>query len=88
MIVTILFDSHLGIMTTLILTVFNWILTARFFNFFLVALISGVFAVYLVSKVSERQKIIKAGVLLALIIGLLVFTINIPNANIKLAFFY
>lgn len=88
MIVTILFDSHLGIMTTLILTVFNWILTARFFNFFLVALISGVFAVYLVSKVSERQKIIKAGVLLALIIGLLVFTINIPNANIRLAFFY
>ncbi|MBU2598099.1 MAG: HDIG domain-containing protein [Actinobacteria bacterium] len=88
MIVTILFDSHLGIITTFILTVFNGILTAGFFNFFLVALISGVFAVYLVSKVSERQKIIKAGVLLALIIGLLVFTINIPNANIKLAFFY
>ena len=88
MIVTILFDAHLGIITTFILTVFNGILTAGFFNFFLVALISGVFAVYLVSKVSERQKIIKAGVLLALIIGLLVFTINIPNANIKLAFFY
>ena len=88
MIVTILFDSHLGIMTTLILTVFDGILTPGFFNFFLVALISGVFAVYLVSKVSDRQKIIKAGVLLALIIGLLVFTINIPNANIKLAFFY
>ena len=88
MIVTILFDAHLGIITTFILTVFNGILTAGFFNFFLVALISGVFAVYLVSKVSERQRIIKAGVLLALIIGLLVFTINIPNANIKLAFFY
>jgi len=87
MIVTILFDSHLGIMTTFTLTVFNWILTAGF-NFFLVALISGVFAVYLISKVSERQKIIKAGVLLALIIGLLVFAINIPNANIKIAFIY
>jgi len=88
MIVTILFDSRLGIMTTLVLTIFNGILISGVFNFIIVGLIGGIFAVYLTSKVSERQQIIKGGVLLALLIGLLVFIINIPNIDMKLALFY
>ena len=88
MIVTMLFNSNLGIMTILVLTIFNGILTTGVFNFILVGLIGGIFTVYLVSKVSQRQQIIRAGVFLAFLIGLLVFIINITSVDIRQAFIY
>ena len=83
MLCTIIFDTRIGIMMTICLGVFSGIATDFDFSIALVYILGGIFATYLVSNVSQRSEVMKAGFISALILGFLFLTVNLIGGEVK-----
>lgn len=83
MLSTIIFDARLGIVLTICLSTFSGIATDFDFNIALVYLLGGIFATYLVSNVSQRFEVMRAGFISSLILGFLFLTINLIGGDIR-----
>ncbi len=87
MLMTIIFDSGLGIMVTICMAFFAGVITNLDFSLTVAYLIGGIFSTYLVSNISQRSAVMKGGFFSAMILGFLFFTINFYSgqaANIAL----
>jgi len=83
MLCTIIFDSRIGIMMTICLSVFSGIATDFDFSIILVYMLGGIFATYLVSNVSQRSEVMKAGFISALILGFLFLIVNLIGGEVQ-----
>jgi len=77
MLTTIIFDSRLGIIMTISLATFVGIAAEFDFNMALAYMIGGIFATYLVSNVSQRLQVMRAGFISSLILGFLFLATNL-----------
>lgn len=77
MLATIIFDSRLGIITTISLAIFVGIAVEFDFNMALAYMIGGVFTTFLVSNVSQRLQVMRAGFISSLILGFLFLATNL-----------
>ncbi|MFA5015132.1 MAG: HDIG domain-containing metalloprotein [Actinomycetota bacterium] len=82
LICTILFDARIAMMLTLCLGVFVGIATD--FNFSLVTAytLGGLFSTYMVSKVSQRSAVMRAGFVSSLVLSFLFLTINLIGGEL------
>lgn len=87
MLITIIFDSGLGIMVTICMAFFAGVVTNLDFSLTIAYLIGGIFSTFLVSNISQRSAVMRGGFFSAMILGFLFFTINFYSgqaANIVL----
>lgn len=87
MLMTIIFDSGMGIMATICMAFFAGVITNLDFSLTIAYLIGGIFSTFLVSNISQRSAVMKGGFFSAMILGFLFFTINFYSgqaANIAL----
>ncbi len=81
MLVTVIFNTRLGIVITICLSIFAGIATNQDFSLAVAYLIGGIFSTYLVSNVSQRAQLMKGGFISSLILGFLFFTINLFSSQ-------
>jgi len=74
---TILFDARIGIMLTLCLGIFAGIATNFDFSIAITYILGGILSTYLVSRVSQRSEVMKAGFIGSLVLGFLFLTVNL-----------
>jgi putative nucleotidyltransferase with HDIG domain len=77
MLTTIIFDTKVGIVLTVCLSVFAGIATNLDFSLTLAYLVGGIFSTYLVSNVSQRSGVMRSGFISALILAFLFFITNL-----------
>ncbi|GAH94168.1 unnamed protein product [marine sediment metagenome] len=76
LICTILFNAPMAIMLTVCLGIFAGIATDFDFSLAIVYILGGVFSTYMVSKVSQRSAVMKAGFISSLVLAFLFLTIK------------
>jgi len=80
---TILFNSRIGIMLTLCLGIFAGIATNYDFSIALTYILGGILSTYLVSKVSQRSEVMRAGFISSLVLGFLFLTVNLIGGEFR-----
>ena len=83
LICTILFNERMGVMLTVCLGIFAGIATDFDFSIAIVYILGGIFSTYMVSKVSQRSAVMKAGFISSLVLAFLFLTINLIGGEIK-----
>lgn len=83
MLCTIIFDTRLGIMMTICLSIFLGIATNFDFSLAMAYLLGGIFVTYLVSNVSQRYEVMRAGFIGSLILGFLFLSTNLIGGEVK-----
>jgi len=73
----------MAIMLTVCLGIFAGIATDFDFSLAIVYILGGVFSTYMVSKVSQRSAVMKAGFISSLVLAFLFLTINLIGGEIK-----
>ncbi len=81
MLCTIIFDTNMGIIMTICLSVFAGITTNLDFSITFAYLVGGIFSTYLVSNISQRSEVMRSGFISSLILAFLFFTINLFNGQ-------
>jgi len=77
LIATILFDTRIAIMLTLCLGIFAGIATDFDFSLSIAYILGGIFSTYMVSNISQRSEVMRAGFFSSLILAFLFLTINL-----------
>ncbi len=80
---TILFDARMGMMLTICLGIFAGIATDFDFSIAIVYILGGVFSTYMVSKVSQRSEVMRAGFISSLVLAFLFLVINLIGGEIQ-----
>ncbi|MBC7334107.1 MAG: HDIG domain-containing protein, partial [Actinobacteria bacterium] len=88
MLSTIIFDVPLGLLMTICLSVFSGIVANFDFNIILAYMTGGIFATYLVSNVSQRSQVMRAGFISSLILGFSFLTVNLIRGELAAITFY
>lgn len=83
LICTILFNAPMAIMLTVCLGIFAGIATDFNFSLAIAYVLGGIFSTYMVSKVSQRSAVMRAGFISSLVLAFLFLTINIIGGEIK-----
>lgn len=83
LICTILFNAPMAIMLTVCLGIFAGIATDFDFSLAIVYILGGIFSTYMVSKVSQRSAVMRAGFISSLVLAFLFLTINLIGGEIK-----
>ncbi len=83
---TVLFDFRLGILLTIVLSIFTGIITGGEFGFVIVALLGGLTAVYSVSHVKQRSDLTKAGLYVSLINILTIISVFLYFSGFRLEY--
>lgn len=83
LICTILFNERIGMMLTVCLGIFAGIATDFDFSIAIVYILGGIFSTYMVSKVSQRSAVMRAGFISSLVLAFLFLTINLIGGEIK-----
>jgi len=83
LITTILFNARIGIMLTLCLGIFAGIATSYDFSLSITYILGGILATYLVSKVSQRSQVMRAGFISSLVLGFLFMTVNLIGGEFR-----
>ncbi|MFZ3086095.1 MAG: HDIG domain-containing metalloprotein [Candidatus Hydromicrobium sp.] len=83
LICTILFNERMGMMLTVCLGIFAGIATDFDFSIAIVYILGGIFSTYMVSKVSQRSAVMRAGFISSLVLAFLFLTINLIGGEIK-----
>lgn len=78
---TILFNARIGIMLTLCLGIFAGIATDFNFSMAITYILGGMLATYMVSKVSQRSEVMRAGFISSVILAFLFMTINLMGGE-------
>ena len=80
---TILFNSRIGIMLTLILGLFAGIATDFDFSIAIAYVLGGMLSTYMVSKVSQRSEVMRAGFISSLVLAFLFLTVNLIGGEFR-----
>ena len=80
---TILFNSRIGIMLTLILGLFAGIATDFDFSIAIAYVLGGILSTYMVSKVSQRSEVMRAGFISSLVLAFLFLTVNLIGGEFR-----
>lgn len=88
MLCTIIFNVPLGIMMTICLGIFSGIATNFDFSIALAYTVGGIFTTYLVSNVSQRSQVMRAGFISSLILGFSFLTVNLIRGEATIVAFY
>ena len=80
---TILFNARIGIMLTLCLGIFAGIATSYDFSIAMTYILGGIISTYLVSKVSQRSEVMRAGFISSLVLGFLFLTVNLIGGEFR-----
>ncbi|MFC2145384.1 HD family phosphohydrolase [Actinomycetota bacterium] len=80
---TILFNSRIGIMLTLILGLFAGIATDFDFSIAIAYVLGGMLSTYMVSKVSQRSGVMRAGFISSLVLAFLFLTVNLIGGEFR-----
>jgi len=82
LICTILFDARIAIMLTICLGIFVGIATDFNFSLVVAYTLGGIFSTYMVSKVSQRLAVMRAGFISSLVLSFLFLTINLIGGEL------
>ena len=74
---TILFNARVGIMLTMCLGLFAGIATNFDFSITVTYILGGIFATFMVSKVSQRSEVMRAGFISSIMLAFLFLTVNL-----------
>ena len=80
---TILFNARMGMMLTICLGIFAGIATDFDFSIAIVYILGGIFSTYMVSKVSQRSEVMRAGFISSLVLAFLFLVINLVSGEIQ-----
>ncbi len=83
LICTILFNARLGMMLTICLGIFAGIATDFDFSIAIAYILGGIFSTYMVSKISQRSAVMRAGFISSLVLAFLFLAINLIGGEIK-----
>src|SRR4030042_3119387 len=83
LICTILFDTRMAMMMTICLGIFAGIATDFDFSLAIAYILGGIFSTYMVSKVSQRSAVMKAGFFSSLVLAFLFLTINLIGGQLE-----
>ncbi len=83
---TVLFNSRLGILLTIVLSILTGIITGGEFSFIIVALLGGLTAVYSVSQVKQRSDLTRAGFYVSLINILTIISVFLFFSGFRLEY--
>jgi len=83
LICTILFNESMGIMLTVCLGIFAGIATDFDFSIAVVYILGGIFSTYMVSKVSQRSAVMRAGFISSLVLAFLFLITNVISGEIE-----
>jgi len=83
LICTILFNARLGMMLTICLGIFAGIATDFDFSIAIAYILGGIFSTYMVSKVSQRSAVMRAGFISSLVLAFLFLAVNLIGGEIK-----
>ena len=82
LICTILFDARMAMMLTICLGIFAGIATDFNFSLATAYILGGIFSTYMVSKVSQRSAVMRAGFMSSLVLSFLFLTINLIGGEV------
>jgi len=82
-IATILFNARMAMMLTISLGIFAGIATDFDFSLAVVYILGGIFSTYMVSKVSQRSEVMKAGFLSSLVLAFLFLVISLISGDVQ-----
>jgi putative nucleotidyltransferase with HDIG domain len=82
LICTVLFNARIAIMLTVCLGIFAGIATDFDFSLAIAYILGGIFSTYMVSKVSQRFAVMKAGFISSLVLSFLFLTINLIGGEV------
>ena len=85
---TILFNARIGIMLTITLGIFAGIATDFDFSIAITYMLGGILSTYLVSKVSQRSEVMRAGFISSLVLGFLFLTVNLVGGEFRVIALY
>jgi len=85
---TILFNARIGIMLTITLGIFAGIATDFDFSIAITYMLGGILSTYLVSKVSQRSEVMRAGFISSLVLGFLFLTVNLVGGEFRIIALY
>lgn len=85
---TILFNPRMAMMLTICLGIFAGITTDFDFSLAIAYILGGIFSTYMVSKVSQRSAVMRAGFLSSLILAFLFLTINLIGGQLETIVLY
>jgi len=83
LICTILFNARTAMMLTICLGIFAGIATDFDFSLAIAYILGGIFSTYMVSKVSQRSAVMRAGFISSLVLSFLFLTINLIGGGIE-----
>ena len=82
LICTILFDARIAMMLTICLGIFAGIATDFNYSLAVAYTLGGIFSTYMVSKVSQRSAVMRAGFISSLVLAFLFLTINLIGGEV------
>jgi cyclic-di-AMP phosphodiesterase PgpH len=85
---TILFNPRMAMMLTICLGIFAGIATDFDFSLTIAYILGGIFSTYMVSKVSQRSAVMRAGFFSSLILAFLFLTINLIGGQLETIVLY
>ncbi|MEA2015288.1 MAG: HDIG domain-containing protein [Actinomycetota bacterium] len=88
LICTILFNTWLAMMMTICLGIFAGIATDFDFSLAVVYMLGGIFSTYMVSKVSQRSGVMRAGFFSSLVLAFLFLTVNLIGGEVQVITLY
>ncbi|MGM0365045.1 MAG: HD family phosphohydrolase [Actinomycetota bacterium] len=83
MLCTIIFDSRLAIMLAISMSAFLGIATDFDFSITVAYLLGAIFSTYLVSNISQRSTVMRAGFISSLMLGFLFLTVNLIGGELQ-----
>lgn len=83
MLCTIIFDSRMAIMLTVSMGVFLGIATDFDFNLTIAYIMGAIFSTYLVSNISQRSTVMRAGFISSLVLGFLFLATNLIGGEVQ-----
>lgn len=83
MLCTIIFDSRMAIILTISMGVFLGIATDFDFNLAIAYIMGAIFSTYLVSNISQRSTVMRAGFISSLVLGFLFLAINLIGGEVQ-----
>lgn len=88
MLCSIIFDTRIGIMLSLILAVNFGIAANLDYQLSLIYFLGGIFSTFMVSNVSQRNSIMRGGFLSSIFLAFLFFTVNLVSGDLKTILLY
>ncbi len=88
LICTILFDTRMAMMMTICLGIFAGIATDFDFSLAMAYILGGIFSTYMVSKVSQRSAVMRAGFFSSLVLAFLFLIINLIGGQLETIVLY